>query len=445
MFLFVFIAFSAAQLTIVDMAGCWESASEKRPRHVFRFVRNLTPFQKDLQNGAPLAFPYVEYEIVVNPSINQVVSVRTAIIASATTVSQVTNFPVVLVNGVSGLSQAAFGFAGYSSGTTIAQWLFGPPTQGYAAPTRTLLVGRVANGGQVFNLVLIRPSAGRPVWCSAGVPGTTALTARPTTTIPTLQPTSTTPIVLPGTSASAALTSSTSTAAPTSAPPSTTLPELLTLPPAPMDGGTSAIVFGTVGTGIAGSVGLDGGALGIGPVFQASGTSTSSMATAAAVTVADDPASGAVDFLAIGLGAGGGCLLLTACLVVVLVMLAKRKKTRRQAGVVAANYEPTPKANAYGPAPRKLEEIGQYTVANANTQGAGYVGHYRRPETSGLTAHQYTAPVSEGYASAAVSTYGGLPGSMPLFSAREEATSTAYGSVVLKTDDEPDASIRIEA
>jgi hypothetical protein len=375
-----------------------------------------------------LAFPYVEYEIVVNPSINQVVSVRTAIIASATTAPQVTNFPVVLVNGVSGFGQAAFGFAGYSSATTIAQWLFGPPTQGYAAPTRTRLVGRVASGGQVFNLVLIRPSAGRPVWCTAGVPGTTAATAAPTT-----MPVATSTMALLGTSASTALTSS--TAALTSAAPFTTLPELLTLPPAPIDGGTSALVFGTVGTGSAGSAGIDGGALGVGPVFQASSPSSSSVATAAAVAVTGgESASDGVDFLAIGLGAGGGCLLLTACLVVVLVMLAKRKKTRRQAGVVAANYDahaaPTPKANLYGPAPRKLENN------VASSEPPGYVGQYRRPD---LTANLYATPAT----SAVVSTYGygGLPGSMH---PREEATSTAYGSVVLKTDDEPDASIRIE-
>lgn len=432
MILFIFIA-TALAVTIGDIRGCWEAAQN---------------------NGQPQPsnLPYVEYEITVNETIRQVVFVRTARIDSPTQIT-VFQFQIALINGLSGISDQALGFGGYlvPPGTVLTQWLFN-----FNPPSRTLLNGRVAQNGQVFNLVLIRPSAGRPTWCTAGVPGTTAPVTPSPTPVPTpattprpftLAPPSPGPFVGPtiGTTQPTTTTTTTTTtitAAATTAGDTGTQPPLLTLPTlAPGE----TFVFGTggatgaLGTGTAG----DGGALGVVPVtILTSLVQRTTASTNAGVFAGGD---GEIDYMAIGLGAGGGCLCLVACVVLLVALLARSRRQKRS-GAVQSNYDvnATPPASkaathqygGFGNIPRTTESVGVYAAPSES------IGQYTAPSSESIG--QYTAPTAAAgfpYQPASASSSRGSSVATYGLSPREPSTSEEYRPLGLKDDRAPDSQL----
>lgn len=352
----------------------------------------------------------IEYDFGVTAT--SLFSLRTARIQNEL-IQQLSSFTPT-GNGV--LNATEFSFYARLSNGLLAAWLF-------VNPAANLLDGFVQVQGQATDRIsLIRPTAGRPRWCSSGVPTTVAPATLATTTTTTTTTRATTPaptttsgaitIAQPTTTPPPITTTTTTTATATAATlsPQTTnnqLPTGLTLPTLlPID------LTPESGTPQSGGVILtqDSPSTGAGSDSARSGAGVESDASVSdgAVIIDSDLA------LPIGLGVAGGLLLLCACLVVALIVV-KRRRRNRQTVKTEGNYDfsmpPLPKANAYGQMPASR--------GSPPNQAAGVVGIYAsaRPETE-------------------VTQYLGLSN----VAAPTDVHST-YGNIALKSDYAPDSEI----
>jgi hypothetical protein len=343
----------------------------------------------------------IEYDFTVNG--NSLLGLRTARIQNEQFISG--NVLAPEGRGILNATEFSF-FARFQTGY-LAAWLF-------VNPTPTLLDGYVqVQGSQTDRITLIRPTVGRPRWCTSGVPVTTAPVTTPPPTTTTTTTTTTTAATAPTTSAgsftivpqtSSPTSTSTATTTTSSAAPFTglTLPTLLpfdltTNSAAPPTGIVVDIVPSGSSSGVLGSdsTNADGGSLG-----AMDGVPTNN------VVVDSDLA------LPIGLGVAGGIFLLCACLLVALVLVRKRRRERATT-TTAGNYSlQAAEPSVYGSVTAASYVGGTaspYVGASSNGPGTpALVGIYSNAPRNTASVTQYMGLSQSQYPSSSGETYGNI-------------------------------------